>query len=55
MRIQNVAALVCIGIGFFVGAGVFKLWFDPLTWFVAAIALNTLSLGWPTFIKRGQT
>jgi len=45
-------ALICIILGFIVGAFDVKLLFDPLSWFVAAIAFNTLSVAIPTFKSK---
>jgi len=42
--IVSVLAVACIVIGFGVGFGVWKVAFGALEWFVAAIALNTLTL-----------
>ena len=45
-------ALACIIVGFVVGALEVKVAFDALTWFVAAIAFNTLSVVAPSFGKN---
>ena len=50
----GILALICIILGFV--AAIFKvhILFDPLVWFVAAIAFSVISGPLvPTFIKRG--
>lgn len=44
MTLGTLLAIICLVIGFLVGASVFKLWMDALEWFVAAIAI-VMSLG----------
>ena len=47
--------LICIIIGFVVGAFDVKFLFGPLEWFVVAIAFNTLGApSLPTFTRREQ-
>lgn len=43
----SLLALICIILGFVVGIFDVKLVFEPVVWFVAAIAFNTLSLAIP--------
>jgi len=45
-------ALICIILGFIVGLKEEKFVFDALTWFVAAIAFNTLTVVLPSFSKK---
>lgn len=49
-------ALLCIVLGFVVGAFDVKIIFGPVEWFLAAIALNTLGApSWlPAQLRRGD-
>jgi hypothetical protein len=50
-----ILGLICIILGFIVGAFDVKILFAPLEWFVAAIAFNTLGgPSWPSFTRRGE-
>lgn len=49
----GILALICIIIGFIVGIFDVHIVFEPLSWFVAAIAFNTLNVAIPT-LKRGE-
>jgi hypothetical protein len=42
-----VAALICIVLGFVAAIADVKILFEPIVWFVAAIAFNTLTV--PSF------
>lgn len=47
-------ALICIILGFIVGIFDVKIVFEPLSWFVAAIAFNTLEVVVPGFVRRKE-
>lgn len=51
MALGTIAALICIVLAFVVGLTDEKIIFDPLTWFVAAVAFALL--GGPVFPRRG--
>ncbi len=48
----GILALISIILGLIVGAADVKILFDSLTWFVLAIAFNTLTVAVPTFAKK---
>lgn len=50
----GILALICIILGFIVGVADVKLVFDSLSWFVAAIAFNTLDVAIPTFTRKSE-
>lgn len=50
----NLLGLLCIIIGFVAAIIDERILFGPLTWFIAAIAFNTLgSVAFPFFARRG--
>jgi hypothetical protein len=46
-----ILALICIILGFIVAIFEVKILFEPLVWFIAAIAFNTLG-GGPAFVTE---
>jgi hypothetical protein len=50
MTLGAIAALLCIVFGFIVGISEESILFDPLTWFVAAVAFGVL--GGPIVLTR---
>jgi len=52
----GILALICIVLGFVVGIFNVSIVFDPLQWFVAAVALSLLNVPWvPTIGKRNDS